>query len=104
MLGQAASAARHRVAAARTGLRDLIEDLPGPGCDPAQAGADLFPMPLRVLLIRRPLFEEVPLDIDERIQPLDIAGQLRDLSGELDVIDHLKVANEMARDSLLWAP
>ena len=60
-------------------------------------------MSLGILLTRCPLLEEVPLDIEERIQPLDIAGQLRDLSGELDVVDHLKVANEMAVDSLLWA-
>ena len=75
-----------------------------PGRDPAETGADLFPVSLGILLTRCPLLEEVPLDVDERIQPLDIAGQLRDLSGELDVVDHVKAANAEARVSLLWAP
>jgi predicted nucleic acid-binding protein len=68
-----------------------------------EAGADLPPVSLRIFLVRRSLLEEVPLDVEDRIQTLEIAGELSNLSGELDVIDHLKAANARAGDSLLRA-
>ena len=84
----------------RVWLRDLVEDLLSPGGDPSEAGSDLFPVSFGVLLVRSPLLEEVPLDVEDRIQPFDIAGELHNLSDELGVVDHLEAANVRARDSL----
>jgi hypothetical protein len=53
---------------------------------------------LCVLLARCPLLEEVPLDVEDRIQALNVAGEFRDHSSELGVIDHLNAANVEARD------
>src|ERR1700680_9269 len=95
-----------RVVAAWVRLSDLVEDLSSPGRDPDKTGANLLPVSPGVLLVRRPLLEEVPLDVEDRVQPLDIARELGNHSGELGVIDHDKAANVGARDCLhrkAWA-
>jgi hypothetical protein len=70
------------------GQGDLVEDGVNLGRNRFYSGANHPPLPLRLLPISRQLLKLLSLAVDQQIEPLDVAGQLRHHSAQLSIMKH----------------